>query len=416
MTSVKPPYIPIINESPFGPLSQTPKTAELQSLHPSFVGTDLYPVNESLKIKNRVPVSVRLHEPKRSKTTIRPLQKRYIRLDAKREIELGTTIQHAKKIVFAALQEHFPEITQKRAKKSGKLKLTVENLTPYFEEHKQMIDVLKTEGSEAVQSAILAWEEARKEFVLHNIYLVKRLAIKLRNEGVPLDSIISAGYVGLCRAADKFDPKSGFRFSSYAKFWIRAEMFFIIYQTLYPYKYSGKEIWLLLQINKAIDTLSSVNPDHKKPTPLEIAHETCLKPQTVKEILLKYQRSTSLDILINKENENSAHLVDCIKDPSSNDRDERIFQEALKDLIIERLHAHLETREKKTKRKTGLNDRDLQILIARYGLDGEKEKSHAEIAEQFNFSKTRAKVLIDAALKKLALDPLLQTLNAEGFD
>ena len=227
-------------------------------------------------------------------------------------------------------------------------------------------------------------EEAKDKLIQGNLRLVVSVAKRFVGKGVPFLDLIQEGNIGLMKATEKFDYTLGYKFSTYATWWIRQSISRAIADT-------GKTIRIPVHmtdfINRVQRTAKSLVLElGREPSYEEIAARLGLKPSKVSEALRVCGDTVSLDTPIGEEEDN--HLGDFIKDETHLSPLETALRDALKDDIEDAL--------------TTLNEREQSVLRLRYGLDGDMPYTLEEIGKMMGVTRERARQIESRALHKLS--------------
>jgi len=227
-------------------------------------------------------------------------------------------------------------------------------------------------------------EQARKMMIRSNLRLVINIAKKYIHLGIPLLDLIEEGNLGLMKAVDKFDSRKGFRFSTYAAWWIRQGIIRAIAQ-------QGKMVRLPVYINELLTKWKKTKEKltqklRRTPTDEEIAKRMKLRRDRIEEINLWLSTKTSsLEAPIGEEDENE--VLDLVENQSAVSPDaavEQIFDKERVDNLLEKM-----------------SDREREILDMRFGLVNGKTHTLAEVASKMKVSRERIRQIEEEALKKL---------------
>lgn len=231
-------------------------------------------------------------------------------------------------------------------------------------------------------------EEGRKEcrdlLINSNLRLVVSIAKKFNGRGLPLLDLIQEGNCGLIKAVEKFDYKRGFKFSTYATWWIRQSITRAIAD-------QSKTIRIPVHMTETINKLTRIQRQliqdlGRDPLPEEIAEKLPnMKPEKVREIQRIALEPVSLETPIGEEDD--SHLGDFIEDKTSISPVEYTHNQLLKDEIA----LALET----------LNKREEEVIMMRYGLHDGQPRTLEEVGQAFSLTRERIRQIEVKALRKL---------------
>lgn len=257
------------------------------------------------------------------------------------------------------------------------------SLKLYFKEM-SAINLLTAEEEQALAARIAEGDQSAKdELVEANLRLVVSLAKHYQGCGISLQDLIQEGNVGLMKAAEKFDASKGFKFSTYAAWWIKQTITRAIAD-------QSKTIRIPVHMTENINRVRKVSRDlttvlGHEPTDAEIAKEMNVTVEEVKLFKSYMADVTSLDIQVGEEEDTT--IGSLIEDTNCVNPEKAAVKEAEKEI----LYSVLDT----------LSDREKDILIKRFGLEDGKPKTLEEVGMTYNLTKERIRQIENKALMKL---------------
>ena len=235
---------------------------------------------------------------------------------------------------------------------------------------------------------------ARDELVQANLRFVIDVAKNYQNRGLSLEDLISAGNVGLLTAAERFDGTKGYKFISYAVWWIKQSILQTIAEHARTVRLPLNKLSLLKDISRAVRKLGQGR--ESEPDVEEIAAELGLPTEEVLDTMLSARSVRSLDESF--ENDDDRSLLSLLADDNQATPDSDILQTSAR--------AHLE------EALSSLEDRELRIIRLYFGLDGSQALTLEQIGGLMGLTRERVRQLKERALSKLRHPTRYQSLLA----
>lgn len=265
-----------------------------------------------------------------------------------------------------------------------------ESLKKYVKEVMKYTELSAEEEQELAKRAQAGDEEAKKKLTEANLKLVVTIARKvIHSSKLPMTDLLQEGSIGLMAAIDKFNWKFGYRFSTYASWWIKQAMFKAISEQSHSVK-------IPVYIQETLSRYSKLkremeNKANKAMEPEEVAEKMNIEPYKIINYLGAYKKTLSLECDYEMSNGSEVNLADIIEDERSS------FQNSIENDFLKKEVACL---------LSNLKDRERKVITLRFGLNGAQRQTLEEIGRIYGVTKECIRQTESRALGKLRTNKL----------
>lgn len=247
------------------------------------------------------------------------------------------------------------------------------------------IGMLTAEEEASLAKRIKAGDkEALKRMTEANLRFVVSVAKQYQNQGLSLSDLINEGNVGLMKAARRFDETKGFKFISYAVWWIRQSILQAIVEYSRIVRLPLNKVGSYNKVNETF--LSFVQKFEREPTHEELAELLDISPKEIGNVLQGGGRHVSFDAPLTTE-EGSSTMLDLVEGEIDISPDIKLMEQSLKDEVNHGLSL--------------LSPREVEVLNSYYGLNGHSSNTLEEIGENYGLTRERVRQIKERALRRL---------------
>lgn len=235
--------------------------------------------------------------------------------------------------------------------------------------------------------------KALEKLTKANLRFVVSVAKQYQNQGLSLPDLINEGNIGLLKAAEKFDETRGFKFISYAVWWIRQSILQAIAEQGRVVRLPLNQVGSVNRINKVLSKFEQEN--ERRPSVDEIADKTDLSHEKIEDVLKVNTRQVSVDAPM--ADGDGTSMIDFMQSDSDSSTDEELLKESLRAEIASALSV--------------LNDRERNVIEAFYGIN-QPECTMEEIGKKYGLTRERVRQIREKAIRRLKQNTQNKMLKA----
>lgn len=227
-------------------------------------------------------------------------------------------------------------------------------------------------------------QDALEKLTKANLRFVVSVAKQYQNQGLSLSDLINEGNVGLMKAAKRFDETKGFKFISYAVWWIRQSILHAIVEYSRMVRLPLNKMTAYNKVNEAYTAF--VQKYEREPTHEELAEILQVTPKDIANMLKGGNRHISVDAPLN-DDEGALSMVDMLTMGDEDSPDLKLMEESIRKEVVDGLEI--------------LSPREIQVVTSYYGLDGGKPLTLEEIGERYDLTRERVRQIKERAIRRM---------------
>jgi RNA polymerase primary sigma factor len=259
------------------------------------------------------------------------------------------------------------------------------SLDKYLQEIGRVELITADEEVELAKKIRAGDSQALEKLTKANLRFVVSVSKQYQNQGLSLPDLINEGNLGLIKAAQRFDETRGFKFISYAVWWIRQSILQALAEQSRIVRLPLNKIGSINKINKAFAVLEQ--QFEREPTVDEIAKELELTPEDVKESMKNTGRHVSMDAPLSMSDDNASNMYDVLQNDDGPSPEFALLNESLRREIERAL--------------TTLTGREADVVRLYFGLNGNHAMTLEEIGEKFELTRERVRQIKEKAIRRL---------------